>query len=90
MTKGVKILISGEVQGVGMRYTGKKKAEELGLTGYIRNLQDGRVEIALKAEPEKIDKFIDWLKKNSPGRVEKIKQTDFQADRPFPGFEIIY
>jgi acylphosphatase len=39
------IVVSGLVQGVGYRYFVSRRAEELGLTGYVRNLPDGRVEI---------------------------------------------
>lgn len=85
-----KIFLSGRVQGVGMRYEGKGKAEALGLKGSIRNLKDGRVEIMAEGEPEKIKALIDWLRKSSPGRVQRIEETEDSSIRSFQGFEIIY
>ncbi len=50
--------ISGDVQGVGFRYRANYAAKELGLTGFVRNLYDGRVEIEVQGERELIPRFL--------------------------------
>lgn len=53
--------IEGRVQGVYYRDTTKKKAKELGVTGYIKNLSDGRVEAIICGEQEKVEELREWL-----------------------------
>lgn len=50
-------LISGRVQGVGFRYFVQEKAFELGLNGFARNLEDGRVEVYATGFPEKLSEL---------------------------------
>lgn len=54
-------MISGRVQGVGFRAAARHRAIELGLSGYARNLPDGRVEIFAQGEPMEIDALARWL-----------------------------
>jgi acylphosphatase len=55
------IVVSGLVQGVGYRYFASRRAEKLGLTGYARNLPDGRVEILACGEDGLIAEFVKLL-----------------------------
>jgi len=57
------VLVSGKVQGVFFRSSTKDKAEELGLSGWVRNLADGRVEAVFEGDKEDIDKMAEWCKK---------------------------
>ncbi|MGM0941624.1 MAG: acylphosphatase [Bacillota bacterium] len=50
-------IISGRVQGVGFRYTAKQKADELGVTGWIRNNEDGTVELDAEGNMDQVDQF---------------------------------
>ena len=52
------ILYSGMVQGVGFRWTTLRALDGLALTGYVRNLRDGRVELVLEGEPGVIDEGL--------------------------------
>ena len=54
--------VSGKVQGVWFRASTQDKAKELGLTGWARNLADGRVEVIACGTPEKINELHEWLK----------------------------
>ncbi len=54
-------LVSGRVQGVWYRGSTRRKAENLGLTGYARNLPDGRVEVLVCGPPAAVDALCDWL-----------------------------
>jgi acylphosphatase len=58
----VHIFISGEVQGVAFRYYTQDKARALGLTGWIRNLPDGRVEAVFEGSKQKIKEILQWIK----------------------------
>ena len=68
------IWISGQVQGVFFRDTTRKKAEDLRLTGWARNLPDGRVESIFEGDKEAIEKIIEWAKEGpDTARVENVE-----------------
>jgi acylphosphatase len=74
--------VSGKVQGVGYRYYALRNAEYLGLTGYVRNRSDGRVELRVEGEKEMIQRFQKILKEGPRfSSVEKVDLTfdEFQA-----------
>lgn len=58
--------VSGRVQGVWFRAETTKEAKRLDLTGWVRNLPDGRVEVFACGDVENIKKFQSWLKKGPP------------------------
>ena len=60
--KRVYILISGVVQGVGYRYFAVRRAEKFGITGWIRNRLDGKVELEVEGEKNNLNAFIEELK----------------------------
>lgn len=53
--------VSGRVQGVFYRASAQAEAKLLGVTGYAKNLEDGRVEVLVCGVPEKVDALIEWL-----------------------------
>lgn len=66
--------ISGIVQGVGYRYFAYRKANEYGLTGYVKNLPDGRVEVFAEGKKEVLDQFLSDLKRGPQfAMVEDVK-----------------
>ena len=67
---------SGQVQEVGFRYTAFYLAQELGLTGWVANLADGRVEMELQGAPEKLELLISKLKKNTRIVIEKQEEEE--------------
>jgi len=72
--KQVHIFVSGRVQGVFYRANTRKKAKELGIKGWVRNLYDGRVEITAEGKEKDLKKFIEWCKKGPElAFVENIK-----------------
>ena len=84
------IFISGRVQGVSFRQFTKEKAQELELVGWTRNLSDGRVEVLIEGDKEKIDKFLSHLKQGpSLSKVEKIEVNYQKHQGEFKTFEII-
>ncbi|MCG6970437.1 MAG: acylphosphatase [Gammaproteobacteria bacterium] len=61
MTYCVKCLVSGKVQGVWFRGNTQNQAQQLGLTGYVHNLPDGRVEVLACGNAENLRILQDWL-----------------------------
>ncbi len=60
--KGIHCYVSGQVQGVWYRATAQKQANSLGITGWAKNLPDGRVEVLAFGEAEPMQAFYTWLK----------------------------
>ncbi|MFY9153441.1 MAG: acylphosphatase [Prolixibacteraceae bacterium] len=60
--KAVFLNIGGRVQGVGYRYFAKYKADEFHISGWVRNMPDGNVEIEAEGDSQNLDSFISWLK----------------------------
>lgn len=68
-----RVLIYGKVQNVGFRAKAVKKAKKLGVSGWIRNRADGRVETLIVGKSDKIEEILDWFKKGpSAATVEKV------------------
>jgi len=83
------IFVSGRVQGVFFRANTKKKANQLGLTGRVRNLSDGRVEIVLEGDKDKIKRMIDWAHNGSrSARVDDVEIGWEEYSNEFSKFEI--
>jgi acylphosphatase len=65
--KRVSIVAGGIVQGVCFRYYAQRKAEELGLTGWVRNIPDGRIEAVVEGEDGAVDHMVKWFRRGPPG-----------------------
>ena len=77
MLKSIKINIYGKVQGVGFRYSAVQKANDLGITGFVKNRADGSVYIEADGEPEILEQFVIWCKVGpSWSRVDNVKVDD--------------
>jgi acylphosphatase len=76
-----KCLVGGRVQGVFYRATAARRAQDLGLSGYARNLADGRVEVLACGEDAAVSAFVNWLWIGSSGcRVTSVDVTDAAVD----------
>ncbi len=62
------VLYTGTVQGVGFRYTVRECAKESGVTGWVRNLSDGRVEVLADGERQDLERFLARIRESSIGR----------------------
>lgn len=76
------LLISGRVQGVAFRHYTVKTARSLGLAGWVRNLEDGRVEAVLEGDDAAVDAMLAWCRKGPP--PAHVRQVDVQEE-PFSG-----
>ena len=72
------IFYSGTVQGVGFRYTAQQIARELQVSGWVRNLNDGRVEILAEGQDEVVKQFLDNIEARFEGYIGK-KEVAFSA-----------
>lgn len=83
--------ISGRVQGVAFRFFAQHEARVLGLTGWVRNLYDGRVEVVAEGERERLEQFLAELKKGPRlARVEKVEITWEEFRDEFLEFSVEY
>ncbi|MCA1687647.1 MAG: acylphosphatase [Actinobacteria bacterium] len=75
------VRVSGQVQGVFFRDSTREKAEQLGLTGWVKNLPDGRVAALFEGPSEKVREMIRWCKEGpSHAEVEDV-ETEFEPAR---------
>lgn len=85
------IFVSGRVQGVLFRESARRKAKSLNLTGWVRNLQDGRVEAIFEGEKDNVEKMIDWAKEGPIlARVENLELEWQEYKGEFNDFKIKY
>ena len=80
------IYFSGRVQGVGFRFQASWAAKRLELTGWVRNLDDGRVEMEVQGEPHVIDRMLEALREDSFIRISDIDSAEIplaEGERKF-------
>jgi len=83
--------VFGVVQGVNLRFETQNKARSLKLTGWVRNLDAGNIEIMAVGQETDLNKLLNWLK-SSPGysKVTEINKDNVDQIEIFDGFEIMY
>jgi acylphosphatase len=82
-----RIFISGRVQGVGYRDWVVRTAQRTGLTGWVRNLRDGRVEMVVDGDDDTIAKLIEGCHEATPmARVEHVEAYPAAGERQHKGF----
>jgi acylphosphatase len=83
------LIIYGQVQGVFYRATAKEVADQIGIAGWVKNTEDGSVEIMASGTEEELNKFIEWCKQGPrKAVVDKVKVLN-TGDHAFNGFKII-
>jgi acylphosphatase len=81
-------LVEGRVQGVYFRGATREQALRLGVTGYVRNLPDGRVEVLACGRPAAVTQLCEWLRSGPPmARVNDLK-CEPRAYHAWPGFAV--
>ena len=90
MKKAVRFTLSGTVQWVFFRQFCKEKADKLGLKGYLRNLEDGNIEVMVEGEMDKINEMYKVLKQGPPhSQIRNIKLENRKWSGEFKDFSIV-
>ena len=91
MNKRVHLFISGRVQGVCFRVEMEIRANRLKLSGFVRNLEDGRVEVVIEGDEEKVGKLVTWIKRGPMfAKVTNLEIIEEDYVGEFNKFKIIY
>ncbi len=89
MAKSLHCLISGKVQGVNFRMWIYDQAKNLGIKGWVRNLDDGRVEVLAQGPEDKLQDFKAQLAKGTQfTRIEHIESEKIEYEKEYPAFEM--
>ncbi len=90
MKKSVRLYIKGVVQGVFFRAFIKENAERYDVKGFIRNLEDGRIEIFLEGNSDDVNKMIELAKKGP--KHSQIQEVTIKSERfqDFKSFKILH
>jgi acylphosphatase len=83
------VYVAGQVQGVFFRDSTREKAEQLGLTGWVKNLPDGRVEALFEGPSERIREMIRWCEQGPPHAEVENVDTQFEvSEGDLTSFEV--
>jgi len=85
----VHLIIKGKVQGVFYRARTKDEAERLRITGWIKNTDNGDVEVMAAGDDDAIDTFIHWCRQGPPRAIVKEVIVNKAGGEAFEGFEIV-
>jgi len=82
------VFYSGDVQGVGFRYTTRSLAGRFAVSGFVRNLPDGRVELVAEGAAGEVRRFLDAIRKTMRAYIRRAVEKEGPATGEFDGFEI--
>ena len=82
------VYYSGQVQGVGFRYTAQRLARRYDVGGYVRNLRDGRVELVAEGSASELEAFLTELYGAMRPYIRDVQTVDQAARDDFDGFDI--
>jgi len=85
----VHIVIKGRVQGVYFRASAKDVADEMGVTGWVKNTEDGDVEIMATGSKEQLEKLVDWCKVGPRRAVVTGVSVTNREETAFNSFDVI-
>lgn len=82
------IFYSGRVQGVGFRYTVRSAARQFDVTGFVRNLPDGRVQLVVEGAAGEVAGLVETVRAEMDGYIQNIEETHRPASGRFSTFEV--
>jgi acylphosphatase len=89
MTACKRVQYHGRVQGVGFRYTVQNLAEGYRITGYVRNLPNGDVEVVAEGSAEQVDKFLKAIAYRMTDYISSVSEREMALEG-YRGFDIRY
>lgn len=84
------LYFSGRVQGVSFRFTAEAIASRFGVTGFVRNLRDGRVELVVEGAESELGRFQSAVEQAMQGNINEVNATDTTATGEFASFCIAF
>lgn len=81
---------SGHVQGVGFRFTAVRAAADLDVTGFVRNLADGRVELVAEGDKGQVGKLLARIDRQMGGHIHDRQTAEEPPTGEFQGFDVRY
>jgi acylphosphatase len=88
-TRRATLRIHGKVQGVFFRESSRAEAVRLGLTGWVRNREDGTVEAVVEGAPAPLEDFVRWCHRGPPSaRVSQVERSDGEPSGEFRTFTV--
>ena len=84
----LRVLVRGQVQGVGYRASAVRQAHLQRVTGWVRNNADGSVEAVVQGSPDQVDRMLEWMRHGPPdARVTDLEMETDLTERRFERFE---
>lgn len=88
-TQRAHVYVSGGVQGVFFRDSARREARRLGVSGWISNLPDGRVEAVFEGDPDSVREMVRWCESGSPEAAVESVDASYEEPRGDSGFEVL-
>ncbi|MGD9486860.1 MAG: acylphosphatase [Calditrichaceae bacterium] len=89
MKIAMRAFVKGRVQGIGYRWFAREQADELNLTGYVRNLPNGEVEVFVEGDQAKIIDYLGKLRKGPPmATVTELEINQYPYENRFKKFKV--
>ena len=82
------VFVSGTVQGVAYRANTRDTAREAGVDGWVKNLDDGRVEAVFEGEEESVERLVEWCHSGSPAAEVESVDAEYGDPEGLSGFEV--
>lgn len=88
--KRAHVYVSGKVQGVYYRAKTRREARNVGVSGWVKNLPDGRVEAVFEGDGEAVRRMVDWCHEGSPTAVVDSVDVEWEEPEGLESFEVRY
>jgi len=82
------VYYSGRVQGIGFRYTARSIARQFAVTGYVKNLPDGRVELVVEGRPDEIRAMLQAVRASMGRHIRDVHEIPSPATGGFSSFDV--
>lgn len=86
----IEAIYRGRVQGVGFRYTTRSVARRFSVTGFVKNLSNGHVQLVAKGPNDEVDRFLEAIAEAMPENIRDVQITRLAAVGEFSAFEIAF
>jgi acylphosphatase len=86
--KRARVRVNGSVQGVFFRVETRDRARSLGVSGWVRNLQDGAVEAVFEGPEEQVESMVEWCRRGPTGARVKSVDVDWEDPAREEGFAV--